>query len=136
MLAEMVRVARPGGRIAAAEPDWQTLVLDAPDRAVVRRILDAHCDRTRNGWIGRQLAALFRDAKLGHVGISAETLIVTDPALADALFELRVSARQAVVDGVVGDEDARRFLAAIEEAAAANRFFAAATGFVAVGTRP
>jgi ubiquinone/menaquinone biosynthesis C-methylase UbiE len=135
VLAEMARVARVGGRIAAAEPDWQTLLVDAPDRALARRILDARCDRIANGWIGRQLAALFRDAKLQHVGISAETLVVTDLALADALFELRVSARQAATDGVVSEDEAQRFVAGLERAAAAGRFFAAVTGFVAIGTR-
>lgn len=136
-LAEMVRVARVGGRIAAGEPDWETLVVDAEgvDRAVVRRILNARCDRARHGWIGRRLAALFRDAQLGDVGISAESLIVNDLPLADALFELRASAREAAKEGVVDDAAAARFVGAIEQAAAAGRFFAAATGFVAVGTR-
>jgi ubiquinone/menaquinone biosynthesis C-methylase UbiE len=135
VLAEMARVARAGGRIAAAEPDWETLVVDAGDRDLVRRILNARCDRVRSGWIGRQLAALFRDAGLGHVGLSAETLIMTDLALADALFELRTAARAAATDGVVSDDEAQRFVAELEGAAAAGRFFAAATGFVAVGTR-
>ncbi len=135
VLAEMVRVARPSGRIVAAEPDWETLVVDGADRAVTRRILQHRCDRVRNGWIGRQLAALFRDAGLAHVGVSAESLIVTDLALADALYELRISARQAAADGVVSDDVANAFVAALERAAAAGRFFAATTGFVAVGTR-
>ncbi len=135
VLAEMVRVARVGGRIAAAEPDWETLVVDVHDRAVVRRILNARGDRARNGWVGRRLAALFRDAQLADVGVSAETLIVTDLALADALFELRSSARQAAAEGAVSEGEAARFVAALEERAAAGRFFAATTGFVAVGTR-
>jgi ubiquinone/menaquinone biosynthesis C-methylase UbiE len=135
VLAEMARVARVGGRIAAAEPDWQTLVVDTSDRALTRRILDARCDRARNGWIGRQLAALFRDAQLADVGISAETVIVTDLALADALFELRASARDAAMARIISDDEAQRFVADLERAAAAGRFFAATTGFVAVGTR-
>ena len=134
-LAEMVRVVRPGGRIAVAEPDWQTLVVDAPDRSLVRRILDFRCDHTRNGWIGRQLAALFRDAALSEVGVSAETLILTDLQLADALFELRSSARDAAAAGVVTADEAQGFVGGLERAAAAKRFFAAATGFIAVGTR-
>jgi ubiquinone/menaquinone biosynthesis C-methylase UbiE len=135
VLAEMTRVARQGGRIAAAEPDWETLVVDIGDRVLVRRIFDARCDRLRNGWIGRQLAALFRDAQLADVGVSAESVIVTDLGLADALFELRVSAREAAAAGVVNEAEAARFVAALESAAAAGRFFAALTGFVAVGTR-
>jgi ubiquinone/menaquinone biosynthesis C-methylase UbiE len=134
-LAEMARVARPGGRIAAAEPDWETLVIDLPDRALTRRVLEFHCDRARNGWIGRQLAALFRDAGLREVGVSAETLIVTDVVLADALFEIKVSARDAAAAGVIAADDGQRFIDDMDRAAAAGRFFAAATGFVAIGTR-
>ena len=135
VLAEMARVARPGGRIAAAEPDWETLVVDGTDRAVTRRILNHRCDRTRNGWIGRGLAALFRDAGLARVGVSAETLIVTDSTLAEALYELRVASQQALADGIITDDEAQRYVADLERAAAAGRFFAATTGFVAVGTR-
>ena len=60
---------------------------------------------------------------------------MTDLALADALFELRLAARDAAATGVVSADDAQRFVAELERAAAAGRFFAAATGFVAVGTR-
>ena len=134
VLEEMVRVARVGGRIAAAEPDWETLAVDVDDRSLARRILNARCDRARNGWMGRRLAALFRDARLGDVGVSAESVIVTDLGVADALFELRASAREAAAEGIVTDAEAARYVTSLESAAAAGRFFAAATGFVAVGT--
>jgi SAM-dependent methyltransferase len=136
VLAEMRRVTRAGGRLVAAEPDWETLVVDVADRALLRRILDARCDRARNGWIGRQLAALFRDARLEQIGVSAETLIVTDLALGDGMFELRIAARDAAAQGIVREDEAQRFVAELEGAAAAGRFFAAVTGFVVVGTRP
>jgi SAM-dependent methyltransferase len=134
-VAEMARVARVGGRVAAAEPDWETLVVDGVDKPIARRLFNHRCDRTRHGWIGRRLPALFRDARLADIGVAAETLILTDLALADTLFELRFAAQQAVRDGVVSDDDAKRFVGELEAAAAAGRFFAAATGFVAVGTR-
>ncbi len=136
VLAEMARVARPGGRIAAAEPDWETLVVDGTDRGLTRRILHHRCDAARHGWIGRRLPRLFRDVGLVDVGVSAETLMVTDFALGDGMFELRAAARAAAAAGVVGESDAAAFVAALDEAAAAGRFFAAVTGFVAVGTRP
>src|SRR5207302_1676005 len=64
-LAELCRVARPGGRVVVAEVDSGSRVLDAPDRAVTRKILDHYCDSLPNGWIGRQLPRLFRQAGLG-----------------------------------------------------------------------
>jgi SAM-dependent methyltransferase len=39
-LAEMVRVARPGARLVASEPDWGTLAVDLPADTVTRRLLD------------------------------------------------------------------------------------------------
>ena len=135
VLAEMVRTTRPGGRVVAAEPDWDTLIVDGADRSVTRRILHHRCDRVRNGWIGRQLAALFRDAQLAQIGVSAEAVIVTDLAVADALYELRASARQAAAEAVVTAGEADDFIAALEGAAAARRFFTSMTGFVAVGAR-
>src|SRR6202023_1920244 len=36
-IAEMARVLKIGGRIAAAEPDWDTLVIDVPDRSLARQ---------------------------------------------------------------------------------------------------
>lgn len=39
-LAEMVRVARPGGRIVVLDPDFETLIIDAEDRALTRKLLN------------------------------------------------------------------------------------------------
>jgi ubiquinone/menaquinone biosynthesis C-methylase UbiE len=59
VLAEMVRVTRPGGRIVVLDPDFGTLALSSQDRAATRELLHFACDsRIRNGWIGRQLPAL------------------------------------------------------------------------------
>jgi ubiquinone/menaquinone biosynthesis C-methylase UbiE len=135
VVAEMARLARPGGRVAAGEPDWETLVIDGSERSLVRRILNFRGDQTRHAWIGRRLPALFRDAGLADIGVSAETLMVSDWALADAMWELRTSAGAAARAGAVTADEAARFVADLERAAAAGRFFGAVTGFVAVGTR-
>ena len=43
-LSEMVRVLRPGGRLVAFDFDWETLIVDAPDHALTRRLLNFFCD--------------------------------------------------------------------------------------------
>lgn len=73
-LAEMIRVARPGGRTVVLDPDFETLVIDAADRSLTRSILNFVCDSiARNGWIGRQRPALFRAVQLTDIAISADT---------------------------------------------------------------
>jgi ubiquinone/menaquinone biosynthesis C-methylase UbiE len=48
-LAEMVRVTRPGGRIVVFDFDWDTLIVDHPDKQTTRDVV-LTCDaRTRPG---------------------------------------------------------------------------------------
>ena len=57
----MVRVARPGARLVVLDTDWETFVIDTPERAVTCKVLNFFCDSLRNGWSGRQLPALFHE---------------------------------------------------------------------------
>jgi ubiquinone/menaquinone biosynthesis C-methylase UbiE len=100
-LAEIVRVARPGARIVALDPDFGTLVVDAEEQAVTQRILSFHPTLVRNGWIGRQLPRLFREANLAEVAVFADTLVVTDYALAEQGWRLRETAERAQTAGAV-----------------------------------
>jgi ubiquinone/menaquinone biosynthesis C-methylase UbiE len=43
-LMEMVRVTKPGGRIAVFDFDWGTSVIDSPYRATTRRVMASFCD--------------------------------------------------------------------------------------------
>jgi SAM-dependent methyltransferase len=51
-IAEMARVARPGGRIAVFEPDHEMTAIDATDRVTTRIIRSSWVDRIRSGWAG------------------------------------------------------------------------------------
>ncbi|HEX8687114.1 MAG TPA: methyltransferase domain-containing protein, partial [Pyrinomonadaceae bacterium] len=55
VLAEMVRVLRPGGRLVVNGPDVDAWAIDAADRETTRKILHYACDSESNGWVGRQL---------------------------------------------------------------------------------
>ena len=88
-VTEMARVTRSGGRIVVGEPDWETLVLDAPDRALTRKILHFFCDSViQQGWIGRQLPGLFKRVGLVEVAVEPQTLVLTDYEQAQAGWEL------------------------------------------------
>src|SRR5207237_10386211 len=77
-LAEMYRVTRPGGRIVVADQDAETRILDLPDHALTRKILNYFCDSLPNGRIGRALPRLFRPAGLTDLSVAAETAVITD----------------------------------------------------------
>ena len=135
-LCEMIRVVQHGGRIVVSEPDWQTLLVDA-DRAVTRKILDARSDCYRSGWIGRQLAGLFRVCGLTDiVNISPTTFIVTRYDRANEIFGLRGAADHARDAGAVSLTEADSWLRQLEQADRIGCFFSAATLFAVAGKRP
>jgi SAM-dependent methyltransferase len=134
-IAEMARVVRPGGRVVAAEPDWGTLVIDAGDPAAAAEVAAAAGRRLRSGLVGRSLRRLFAEAGLAEVTAVARTLVVTDRARADMLFDLPGGARQAVVDGSLAADRASAWLDELASAEAEGTLLVAMTAFMAVGTR-
>jgi SAM-dependent methyltransferase len=135
-LAEIIRVVRPGGRVVVSEPDWETLLVDAPDQDVTRTIVELRGRRIRNGRIGRQLRGRLTAVGLRDVVVQAETLIVDAYASADRLFSLAATAQAAREMGLVGAAEADDWLRSLEEADRQGRFFSAATIFTGSGTKP
>jgi SAM-dependent methyltransferase len=74
VLAEMVRLARPGGRVVSVEPDCETFIC-YPPHPVFDRLAELFTVAfSRNGAdpnIGRRLAELYRDAGLEDITIEA-----------------------------------------------------------------
>ena len=134
-LAELIRVTRPGGRIVVGDPDWETLLFDAPQSAVTRTILNFVCDSHRNAWMGRQLYAHFHAAGLAGVAVAADTLLFTDYGLADLTVALGTRVRQAQDAEVITEHEAAEWLDALAAAADAGRFFAAMTCFTVGGRK-
>jgi ubiquinone/menaquinone biosynthesis C-methylase UbiE len=135
-LAEMCRVARSGGRVVVAEPDYETQVVDAPDRVLTRKVLNHACDARLNGWIGRQLPRLFRQAGLTDLVVSPTTVTETDLSRCVGVFDFYEIAGHAREAGVVSAAEAAAWLAHLEEASRAGHFFAALTSFVVSGRKP
>jgi ubiquinone/menaquinone biosynthesis C-methylase UbiE len=74
VVAEMVRIARPGGVIALQEPDSSAWVCDPPHPAwdlLRAELVGAYRRNGKNFDMGRGIARLLRNAGLANVGVRA-----------------------------------------------------------------
>lgn len=77
-VAEMKRVAKPGGGIALIEPDFGTTTINLPDRPMVRRALAHEADTAVvQSWLPGPLLTMLRD--LGFTNIEVATRVVIFP---------------------------------------------------------
>ena len=132
-LAEMVRVARPEARIVVADGDMDLVIVDIPDRALLRKIIHAACDQMEQGWIGRQMPRLFQQAGLKNIWVEGR-LMPLDYAFFQMAFHGIL--QRAQVSGAISEEELTRFWNALEQADKEQHFFARVGGFVASGRKP
>ncbi len=135
-VAELARVAKPGGRVVAFEPDSETCVVAAADWATSRTLMHLHCDSYRHGRIGRYLPQLFQDAELTEIGVVPLTVLLRDYAQANTLFWLERTAAEATAGGAIAAAVADAWLAELRAASDRGRFFAAGTGFLVTSRKP
>lgn len=134
-LGELVRVARPGGRIVLNETDWDTQVVDADNIEVTRKVVSFMSDSIKNGTVARRLPGMMKEHGLIDIRVSASSLISTK--LSDPIGAwLSESAQRAARAGVIPAVDADQWLADISERGRQDRFFAAFTTFHISGTKP
>jgi SAM-dependent methyltransferase len=131
-LAEMVRVTRTGGRITVVDVDADATLIDSVDRALTRTIVASLADSYRNGWIGRQLPRLFREAGLADVVVQPVTVRFDFP-VAVRIVGPHIQTLEA--DGVVDAASIRRWRDDLESAEKAGAFFFAMTFFVVGGSK-
>jgi SAM-dependent methyltransferase len=103
IVAEMVRIARPGGIVALQEPDASSWSCDPPHPAfeIIRgEIVDAYRRTGKDFNIGRRIARLLRDAGLEDVRVRA-TARVTHVGDYYQTFLLTIASlvRDVIVDG-------------------------------------
>jgi SAM-dependent methyltransferase len=122
-LAEMVRVTRPGGRIAVITPDFDTNTIGVGDRATTRAILAHEADTAVvHGWLPRRLGPALRAVGAHDVEV-ASRMVVFSPDLAASYFA--TVGRSAAAAGAVSKEDAQVWVAEIAQRHREGTLFAA-----------
>jgi hypothetical protein len=100
----MFRVTKPGGRVVVADRDWGMVTLEASDIVTTSEVLGRACAGICNGWMGRNLSSLFKQAGLQEVEVHRETVSVNHFQIADLLLDLRIVANHAVAEGLIAQE--------------------------------
>ncbi|WP_123979496.1 methyltransferase domain-containing protein [Streptomyces sp. Ag109_O5-1] len=124
VLAQLHAATRPGSRIALAEPDWDTLIVDAEDLETSRAFTRyTTSEAVRHATIGRSLA---RHAQ--RTGFVVETVRATTPVFldfpeADHTLGLGRNMQRAIQDGHVEEARGRRWFTSLSE----GPFFASFT---------
>lgn len=133
IVGELMRVLRPQGRLVVFDFDWDTLVIDGAERELTRRIVRSYSDGVRNGWVGRALPRLLRDA-----GVSNLTVIPHAIEVPFDFFGWVLSGHldAAIAAGTFTPEEMIGWWDELDAAHERGRFFAAILGFVVAGTKP
>jgi ubiquinone/menaquinone biosynthesis C-methylase UbiE len=131
-LSEMKRVVRPGGRIGVFDFDWDTIIIDHPDKETTRMIVRSYSDSLRNGWLGRQLPRLFKEQ---HLEVLSNDPVQVYPHY--AMCELFLGTHLASLEsgGALTKDKAQRWWNHLQEANQRGMLLVSFTAFLVVGRK-
>lgn len=136
-LSEMIRVTRPGGRIVVNGPDWDTLIVEAPDRDLTRKIIDHYVEHlVLNPWSGRELYKLLQQVGLENVVVAdTATFVLLDFSTAKQLWKFDEVADLIREENPILADKVESWESYLKQADDEGVFFGAVTGFTVVGEK-
>lgn len=133
VIREMARVTRPGGRVGALEFDHGTTMVDHPDLALTRMILQTFADAMAQGWIGRQLPRLFRQAGLTDLQVSPTVALLSYETIQGLIGQ---HVERLCRDDVLTQDQAGQWWSELGRRSADGDFVAGSIQVLVTATRP
>lgn len=131
---EMLRVAKPGGRLALIEPDFVTKNVNLPDRDLVRRVLDHETSTAVvTNWIPGLLFALLQDLGLADLRV-ATRVVIFPPDLGAHYFS--DAGRKAAKAGAISEGELAAWLRDISALNETRRLLATSGYYLLAARRP
>jgi ubiquinone/menaquinone biosynthesis C-methylase UbiE len=115
IVAEMLRVTKPGGWIGALDWDGEAVMIAADDPSLSRRILDANRDQRACFDAARRAAGWFARAGATEISVAGVLACLTDSARPLMQSLTRRWAHRAVVAGAVQPHEAAAWLADVTD---------------------
>ena len=135
VFAEVKRVLKPGGRFISVDQDGDTWIIDHPDRAVTRKIIQFNSDcRYADGWTGRSLRRLFSQG--GFKDVQVQVWAHTDYEPGSYLHAMAQRIAQAALEcGVLSADEHGRWLQELDGRMRAGEFFSSMSYFCCQGEK-
>ncbi|MFA7695238.1 MAG: methyltransferase domain-containing protein [Methanoregula sp.] len=136
VIGELARVLAPGGTLIAFDNDWDTLAIGMSTTDASARLTRFWSDSFAAGRVGKDLAALFRDAGLADIHVEKRTLTITDLPLAEKVFDIPALLCRMKQAGIFADNDIAAIRNDLSRRAGAGTFTSGYTGYLVWGKKP
>lgn len=135
-LAEMVRVAKPGARIVAVDPDYGTITIEGSNPVVTRKLVSCHCELFRSPRIGMLIPLLYKRLGLVDVAVTLLPSVVTNINERAEKHLINKYVSPAVAAGVVSEAEGKNWVEDLKKAELALNFRHTTTIFLVSGRKP
>ena len=135
VVAELLRVLKPGGRLVLVDTDWATASVASGDDLFERKLVRFFAESMRpNGYAGRNLHALL--AKAGLEDLRVDVFPIVSHSVARTPFGGDWLHEGAVAKGIATHEQMQAWRARLEALEQSGEFFSSVNMVIVSGKKP
>lgn len=135
IINEMVRVLKPGGKIAVTDVDAKSIVI-SPYNKTTQIFIDQALDDFRNATIGRDLLGMFKRNGLEDLKVEVEISTIRSLDTFEKIFMVNDVLSKAINSGKLTKDESTKWYDCLKQADSDGKFLYAIMFFTAVGCKP